>query len=251
MRADSGGPLELDIEGATATLTLDRPGRRNVLDADLLTALHRSLDVVHRSPTVRVLRLGHHGPWFCAGMDLADVAEPVRTTADFYSVLERLALGDLTTIAIVDGQVAGGGVGLVAACDVVLASAGSTFSLPEALWGLVPAAVYPFLRRRVGPGGARHLALSTRTMTAPEAARMGLVDEVSERVDQAATAATRRCVRVDRATIARIKAYTNSFDALPAHGGAEAAAVLTAAVRAPGVVDRIDKWTRTGRLPWE
>ncbi|MFI9407019.1 enoyl-CoA hydratase/isomerase family protein [Nocardia sp. NPDC052316] len=254
MGMDVGSPLDLVVKGAAATLTLNRPDRRNAIDSALITALHRALDVVERSPEVRVLRLGHRGPWFCSGMDFDDLdgsAEPAVDAGEFFAVLERIACGDVATIAVVGGQVAGGGVGLVAACDTVLAASDATFALPEALWGLLPAAVYPFLRRRIGPGPARHLALSARTLTAVDAARLGLVDEVSDRLEHAATAATRQTVRIDRETIARIKAYTNTYDPLPADARTRAATALAGAMRAPGVVPRIERWTRTGRLPWE
>ncbi|WP_194837279.1 enoyl-CoA hydratase-related protein [Nocardia sp. XZ_19_369] len=254
MGMDPGSPLDLVVKGAAATLTLNRPDRRNAIDAALIAALHRSLDVIERSPEVRVLRLGHRGPWFCSGMDFEDRddrAEPAANAGEFFAVLERIACGDVVSIAVVGGQVAGGGVGLVAACDTVLASSDATFSLPEALWGLLPAAVYPFLRRRIGPGPARHLALSAGTLTAADAARLGLVDEVNDRLENAATAATRRSVRIDRETIARIKTYTNTYDPLPADARTRAATALAGAMQAPGVAHRIERWTQTGRLPWE
>jgi polyketide biosynthesis enoyl-CoA hydratase PksH len=250
-------PLDLTVEGAIAWCTLARPDRHNALDAACVDELHRVLDLVADRPPVRVLVLGHTGPWFCAGMDFAETAETGGggqtggDTGRFFDLLERLSDTDALTIAAVDGRAAGGGVGLAAACDVVLASPAATFTLPEALWGLLPAAVYPFLRRRVGPGRARSLALSTATLSAAQAAGAGLVDGVADPLRPATIRTARRGSCVRRETTRRIKAYARSYDPLPSGAREAAGAALAGALDEPGVRDGIDRWTRTGQLPWE
>ncbi len=251
MTASGDGPPHQTIEGAVARFTLDRPATKNVLDAGAIAALHQALDFVELQRQVRVLVLHHTGTWFCSGMDLSDTRDADGDTDRFFSVLQRLSDTDVVTIAAVAGRAAGGGVGLAAACDVVLASSKAEFTLPEALWGLLPAAVYPFLRRRVGPHAARHLALTTRTLTAAQAADMGLVDEVTDLLHQATVRTARRGCCVSREATRRIKDYTRLYDPLPSGAGEAARDALAEALNAPGVRDGIDRWTRTGLLPWE
>ncbi|NUR28322.1 MAG: enoyl-CoA hydratase, partial [Catenulispora sp.] len=100
-----------------------------------------------------------------------------RTGGAFFDLLTRFTQAPVIVAAAVDGRVAGGGVGLVAACDFVVATEASTFGLPEALWGLLPCCVLPFLIRRVGFQRAHAMALTTRPVAGAEAAAWGLVDE--------------------------------------------------------------------------
>jgi enoyl-CoA hydratase/carnithine racemase len=132
---------------------------------------------------------------FCQGLDLEQLlAERMneRSAVKAYveqteapSILERYALllDKLThvpvpVIALVDGSALGGGVGLAAAADLVLASPRASFALPEAIWGLIPAVVFPYLARRVGVARAQLMALGLRPLTAHTAMTWGLVDEV-------------------------------------------------------------------------
>jgi polyketide biosynthesis enoyl-CoA hydratase PksH len=244
------GPLGLEVEGAVARFTLRRGGVDHRLDRAGVVALQRTLDVVDSRRDVRVLVIDHVGEWFCSGMDLAEIGDVDAGTRRFFEVLQRLADGDVVTIAAVDGRAYGGGVGLVAACDVVLASPEATFALPEALWGLLPAAVLPFLSRRVGAGPARQMALTTRTVDAEHAARIGLVDEIVDPLRRAVATTARRAACVERSITRQIKDYAATL-AQGRVSPADAAAALERAVTVPGVRQGIDRWTRTGRLPWE
>ena len=122
---------------------------------------------------------------FCGGMDLsAMVREDARVGLQLFArVLHRLQEANKPTIAAVEGPAIGGGVGIAAACDVVVASSTATFALPEALFGLLPGAVLPVLLDRMRPQKARLLALLGRSHAADWAEINGLVDEVASPSD--------------------------------------------------------------------
>ncbi|MEU3039536.1 enoyl-CoA hydratase-related protein [Streptomyces diastaticus] len=187
---DGAGPtahrtLSLAYDRGMLTVRLTRPERQNSITPVLLAELDAALDLAERLEDCRLVVLEADGGTFCSGMDLYDAVGPGTADADqggtaYYDLLERLTSVGRIVVARVDGQVVGGGVGLVAASDFVLATARSQFSLPEALWGLMPCSVLPFLVRRVGFQRAHTMALSTLPVGAAEAERCRLVDEVTE-----------------------------------------------------------------------
>jgi enoyl-CoA hydratase/carnithine racemase len=132
---------------------------------------------------------------FCRGLALGQpVAELRAGIGDFVACLADLRFSPKPVIALVEGEALGGGVGLVAACDVVVALPGSSFALPEVLVGLGPAIVWPLLLERMRPQAARLWALTAFRRTPAEALTAGLVDEIVD--DAAHAAAIRRWAKV-------------------------------------------------------
>jgi enoyl-CoA hydratase/carnithine racemase len=115
------------------------------------------------------------------------------------------------TVAVVRGEALGGGLGLVAACDVVLASSTARFALPELLFGLSPSIILPFLRERVLPAPLRRLMLTGATVDASEALRLGLVDEVADPPD--ARRVVRALGRGEPGARGLVKALSPAFEA--------------------------------------
>ena len=155
---------------------------RVALDESGLEALDHTLGLA-AAGTCRVLVIESCAPMFCAGMDLEAVrttdAEAQRRGLDLYArCLSQLVQGSFATVALVDGPALGGGVGLAAAADCVLASRAAVFRLPELGLGLIPAMVLPVLRRRLTVAQTRWMALSGRKVDAEDAQRLGLVDTV-------------------------------------------------------------------------
>lgn len=137
----------------------------------------------------------------------ADVPDTRKGGEDYFALLERLTTIGRIVVAQVDGHAVGGGVGLVAASDFVHATDRSRFSLPEALWGLLPCSVLPFLIRRVGFQRAYAMALGTLPVAAREAAVHGLVDELAEDPGPALRRLLFRASKLDPATVADLKRY--------------------------------------------
>ncbi len=179
-------PVRVEIEGSLTRVVLARPEVHNALDEATIDALHRAIS--EASGASRVLVLQGDGKSFCAGADLAYMKrardldeignlEDARRLAHLFEAIRGFPG---TVIAAVHGATFGGGVGLVAACDVVLASTAATFALSEVKLGLVPAVISPFLIARMGEGRCRAPALLGYRFGAQEALARGLVDRVVE-----------------------------------------------------------------------
>lgn len=180
--------IERDDRGV-ATLTLDRPEARNALSGALVARLTDALAELAADASIRVVCLTGSGDVFCAGADIAEMraagALPAeRNEADsrrFAGMLARLERQPQPTVAIVNGAAYGGAVGLVAACDIVIADRSARFALSEVRLGLVPAMISPFVIRAIGVRHARRFALSGEAMDAQTAERTGLVHEAVEK----------------------------------------------------------------------
>ena len=177
--------LTLAYGGATATLTLNRPDKRNAISYELIEEIQLALREVEESPA-QVLILTGSGAAFCSGLDLDYLREITRRTQDEnladskWMALMFRQLYDFpkVTIAAVNGPAIAGGCGLATLCDFTLASAEAKFGYTEVRIGFVPAIVSTFLRRQVGEKQARDLLLTGRIIDAQEAHRLGLVNEV-------------------------------------------------------------------------
>jgi polyketide biosynthesis enoyl-CoA hydratase PksH len=197
----------------TLTVTLNRPKHHNALTDAMLEELHAVLDAAEDLPGCRLISIQGAKGVFCNGMDLEDTgslqagSNPSPKSARFFNLLKRLTTIDKVIVSLVDGRAVGGGVGLVAASDFVFASERVQFSLPEALWGLLPCSVAPFLIRRVGFRAAYAMTLSTMPITAGSAERLGLVDEVCSDPTIPLQRLLLRIAKLDLTTIAAAKRY--------------------------------------------
>jgi polyketide biosynthesis enoyl-CoA hydratase PksH len=196
------------------TVTLNRPKRQNALTDTMLAELHLALEVAERLPDCRMVVIEGANGFFCTGMDLEECAGAEGTTQDspsqrarFFKLLKRFTVTPRVVVSVVDGRAAGGGVGLAAASDFVFASERAQFSLPEALWGLLPCSVAPFLQRRVGFQLLYAMTLSTLPISARHAERVGLVDEVSADPYIPLRRLACRVEKLKEATIAAAKRY--------------------------------------------
>lgn len=175
-------------QGKGGVITLSRPAKRNALSRALMDQLCASLDQAQNDSSARCVVLRAEGPAFCAGMDLSEMlATRSRSDAQRQWQADAQAYRDLLlkilrlpkpTVAAVQGPVLAGGMGLVLACDVVVASESAGFGLPEPKRGLVAAVVAPLLVLRVGAGRAGYLLLTGKTLDAPAAQHLGIVHEV-------------------------------------------------------------------------
>jgi methylglutaconyl-CoA hydratase len=182
--------LELDERNGVALVTLNRPDVHNAFDETSIAELTRALDVVESMPRVRVVVLLGAGESFCAGADLQwmarmaafDYEQNVADARALAHLLQKLASLTKPTIARVHGPAFGGGVGLVACCDIAIAAAEATFSLSEAKLGLIPATIGPYVVEAIGARAARRLFLTAERIDAAEAYRLGLVHDLTPSV---------------------------------------------------------------------
>jgi methylglutaconyl-CoA hydratase len=179
--------LRVDIRNAVALVTLNRPEVHNAFDETLIAELTDALRVAEADEAVRAVVLLGAGESFCAGADLnwmrkmagfsqgQNLAD-ARALAAMLSTLNTLSK---PTIARVHGAAFGGGVGLVACCDIAIATQDATFALSEAGLGLIPAAISPYVIEAIGARAARRYFLTAERFTAAEAYRLGLLHDLA------------------------------------------------------------------------
>jgi len=165
---------------------MSRPAVFNAFDEAMITELDAAFAALGQDPSVRVVVLSGAGRHFSAGADLqwmqrasqASQAWNLQDARRFTQMLHRIATCPKPTVARIQGAALGGGVGLACACDIALASDTATFSVSEARFGILPAAIGPYVVNAVGKRQAQRLALSASRIAAAEALAIGLVQQV-------------------------------------------------------------------------
>ncbi|UCF19895.1 MAG: enoyl-CoA hydratase/isomerase family protein [Gemmatimonadota bacterium] len=178
--------VEIDAPTGVATVSLNRPERRNALSGELVDELADAMAWADADERIRVILLKGVGKDFCAGADLAELSEMLEAGVE-EQLADADALGDLflilrrigkPVVAAVHGHAVAGGCGLATACDIILASDDARFGYPEVKIGFLPAMVIAMLRRAVGEKRAFELVVSGRIIEARSAEAYGLVHHV-------------------------------------------------------------------------
>ena len=187
--------LTLRQEGEALFVTLNRPHRRNAMNGAAVAELDATFAAVEPERGVRVVVLRGAGGHFCSGGDLSDIRDGgndavsrQRAVWDFNRgfgrMITRVNQAPQFVVALLEGAVMGGGLGLVCVSDVAIAERSARFAMPETGLGIVPAQILPFVVERIGRAAARQLALLGERIDADEAHRLGLVHEVCEGEDE-------------------------------------------------------------------
>jgi enoyl-CoA hydratase len=177
--------IQYSVDRGIARVALDSPRNRNALSAALVQQLAAALTAAAADDSVRAVELTHTGSTFCAGADLSEAsqggmkagAERVMTLLKLIVTLPKPVVGSI------DGHVRAGGLGLVGACDIVLAGPASTFAFTEVKLGLAPAMISLTTLPRLDPRAASRYYLTGETFNAATAARIGLVTEAVDDID--------------------------------------------------------------------
>jgi len=191
MSATTAAPetLLLHRDGAVLHVTLNRPETRNAMSLAMVLELREALAAAEADGQTRVIVLRGAGGHFCAGADLRDMAgarlklaeDPealVKVNAAFGDLCVAYASTGLATVAVLEGTVMGGGLGLACVVDVALAGSGAVFRLPETSLGVVPAQIAPFLVERLGYAEAKRLAVTGGRLDSQAALTLRLVHAV-------------------------------------------------------------------------
>jgi methylglutaconyl-CoA hydratase len=234
-------PLTTSLDAGVLTLMLQRPEKRNALNAELIDLLHQELDRADLEDGVRVVVLRGAGKDFCAGADLEELlASANRSLAE--NEASALRLGTLFTrlrelpkpvVALVQGRALAGGAGLASACDLVLASSSAQFGYPEIQRGFAPAMVLALLRRIVGEKVASDLALTGRVLSADEARLVGLVTRVVAHADleREGSAIARSLAGLSQSALGFTKRLLYQLDGMPLDEGISLGARVNAVAR--------------------
>jgi methylglutaconyl-CoA hydratase len=178
--------LEISVAGKVATITLNRPQLRNAFNETAIADLSMAFDEASQDKDVRAIVLAAHGPAFCAGADLNwmkkmagySAAENEADALRLADMLRTIYYSPKPVVARVQGDCYAGGMGLVAACDIVVVADGVNFCLSEVKLGLIPATISPYVIKAMGDQAARRYFLSAERFDAREAHRLGLAHEV-------------------------------------------------------------------------
>jgi enoyl-CoA hydratase len=202
--------VHCEIDRAVATVTLDSPPNRNALSSRLMTDLEGHLAAVAEDPAVRAVVLTHTGGTFCAGMDLKEASQggPGGGTGRMLALMRSLVAMPKPVVARIDGHVRAGGLGLIGACDIVLAGEASTFAFTESRLGLAPAVISMTTLSRLDERAAGRYFLTGEKFGAAEAARIGLVSVAAADVATETEAVLRELRACSPQGLAESKALT-------------------------------------------
>lgn len=237
---------------------IHRPEAGNAINADLVHELNDVYTRASASPTTTVVVLEGLPEVFCFGADFQAISDAARQGQDTafepehtFELFRRIAYGDVLTVAHVRGKANAGGVGLVAASDVVIADESASFSLSELLFGLIPAVVLPYLIRRTGFQRAHYLAGTTQTIDARQAHEWGLVDALGTDSQALLRRHLQRLGRLSKKGVARYKAYLRELSPISEDTKSVALATNREVFADPDNVRAIQRYAEQGVFPWE
>ena len=245
--------LAVDCRDGVLTARLDRPEAGNAINALLVAELGQVVAQCEAADGPSVLVLSGSAEVFCAGGDFqaTAAAEAPEDPEPLYDLWLRLASGPFVSLAVARGRVNAGGVGLAAACDIVLADGTASFALSEMLFGLFPACVLPFLIRRVGAQRAHYLTLTTQPVGAVQALAWGLVDAVEDPIETLLRRHLVRLRRLGKPAIGRYKRYMADVTRHLAEAKPAALAANRALFGDPQIRENIRRYVTEMKFPWE
>jgi polyketide biosynthesis enoyl-CoA hydratase PksH len=254
--------IDLDISGPLARVTMQSRATRNSLDSALVAELHAALSQAEGSSEVRGWVLSAAGPDFCTGgmQMLGETPSSQEESRDSASVWETdiaatkafftaLVSSPLITIAVVDGMTIGGGVGLVSACDHVIAGPAASLRLTETLWGLVPALIFPLIAHRTGAQRAFTLALTNQAIDGERAAAIGLADEFSPDTAAALRRFARSLGSSEAGAARALKQHYRALFPVELDRDGESTQLLLERLAAPAFAERSARLRTLGVLP--
>jgi methylglutaconyl-CoA hydratase len=232
----------LHIENRIATLTLNRPEKRNALNDEMASVLHKHLIELATDDRCKVLIIKGNGEAFCAGADLGYLQQLQKNSfeenlEDSMSLMQMFkALNEFPKLSIaqVQGAAFAGGCGLANLCDFCFATPESKFAYTEVKIGFIPAIVSVFLSPKIGENAAKRMLLTGDIFNAEQAKEMGLVTDVyeNELIDQfVLDFAAKVCASTSAQSIQLTKALMNSIQSLPLDKQLEMAARANAEAR--------------------
>jgi len=249
--------IQYQIDSGVAHITLSAPEIGNALNGEMLTEFYQVLQNAIAEPTCRVIVISSTGADFCTGMDFnaifTNASRPNLTPLQtFRDCLLLIYSSPRPVITCVTGNVTGGGVGLVAASDIVLAEENVVFMLSEVLVGMIPAVITPFLQCRLSASKVKYLTLSSRGIDAVEAKSLGLVDEITtDGMNHTLNRQIQRLFYSSPAAIAESKQYFDTFIGQDLHHQTEFAMQrLLQWLEKPQITEAIHQFSEGYSPPW-
>ena len=248
--------LKVRIEDQICFLQIYRPEAKNSTNEEMLREFLQVLEFCEDSVTVIVIE--GLPEFFCTGADFSEIHEKIkrqekieRDPRPLYNLLLKLSTGHYITVSHVKGKANAGGIGLIAASDIVIADNTANFSLSELLFGLFPACVLPFLIRRIGFQKANYLTITTMPVSAQKACEWGLVDVYEENSSSLLRKHLIRLRRLSKKGVSRYKNYMAGLYDLPVKAESAAIKANRMIFSDPQNLDSIFNYMENGRFPWD
>ena len=244
--------IKVQFQESICFLQFDRPEAKNTINGRLIAECREVLAQCEEFATVLVI--SGSPEVFCFGADfqsIAATAEQDAAPGPIYDLWLQMATGSFVTIANVRGQVNAGGVGFVAASDIVLADETAQFSLSELLFGLYPACVLPFLIRRIGFQKTHYLTLMTQPIAVKQASEWGLVDAFEPSTEVLLRRHLQRLRRLSKTAIRRYKSYMNQINPPLENLKDSAVAGNLEVFTDANNLQAITRYVERGLFPWE
>jgi polyketide biosynthesis enoyl-CoA hydratase PksH len=248
--------IKVRFQDSICFLQFNRPEANNTINDLLIEECHHVLAMCEEAITIIVLEGSPEV--FCFGADFQGIHEQIASgkksessPEPLYDLWLKLATGPHITISHVRGKANAGGVGFVAASDIVLANETAQFSLSELLFGLFPACVLPFLIRRVGFQKAHYLTLSTQPISVQQGHTWGLVDAYEAQSESLLRKQLLRCRRLSKTGIMRYKRYMSELDNSLLQSKSLALAANQEIFSDPRNLEGIFSYIDKGKFPWE
>lgn len=249
--------LQVRFQDSICFVQFDRPQANNTICQRLIEECHDVLSACEGG-AASVIVFSGNAEVFCFGADFQDIhdragaSRPPEAGPDrLYDLWLRMATGPYICVAHVRGKANAGGVGFVAASDIVLADETAKLSLSELLFGLIPACVMPFLIRRIGFQRAHYLTLMTQPIAVQQAHAWGLVDAWEPQSESLLRKHLLRLRRLSPTAIGRYKRYANQLTPALRDSREAALAVNTEVFSDPRNVESIVRYVEKGVFPWE
>lgn len=244
--------IKTRFEGSICYIQLYRPEANNTISDKLIDECGEVLSLCEQSATVVIIE--GLPDMFCFGADFDEIQQKKscgQSPEPLYDIWAKLAGGPYISIAHVRGKVNAGGIGFVAACDIVLANESAMFSLSELLFGLYPACVLPFLMRRIGYQKANYLTLTTQPVNVHQAQTWGLVDAYDEHSEVLLQKQLLRLRRLPKTGITRYKRYMTELNGFIKQSKSSAVAANQEMFSDEENLRGIFRYMDTGQFPWE
>ncbi len=187
MSMNDESPVLLELQLGVATITLNRPQVRNALDQATIQAFIQILNDIEKQNDIKAVIVRGKGEHFCSGADIQTMSQSAQLTQEenhqdafqFAHLFQRLFSLNKPIIGLIQGSIFGGGVGLVACCDLVIADPNTLFCFPEVKLGLIPATISPYVVAAIGAHATKRYMMTAELFTAEKALQLGLVHEIA------------------------------------------------------------------------
>lgn len=249
--------IELKEQRGVLSIRFNRSEANNSINSILIKEILEVLIDAEQNRSIKVVVLEGNKEVFCTGMDFNAVGKGGSDALidddpnGYYNMLKYISSCSKIVIAKVNGKVNAGGIGIVAACDVVIAGEQATFGLSEALFGLLPACVMPYLIKRIGVQKAQWMALMTQGINVKRAYEIGLVDEISNNTEDALRRSLLRLVRLETSTVLDLKDYMSKLWIISNQTQQLAVGKITSLMQSEKVQRNIKNFIENNKFPWD